>query len=114
MGYEGWPEFCSFCAKFGHMEDACFKKDPSLKPLRAVGSRKRADNLVYKAKEADADAKKLEGPQTVVSKEVVLKEGEALVVAASPIRVSTAPRSLLRPASCDGLRSDAHTSDASH
>ena len=73
--YQGWPKYCSFCTRIGHSEVECFKKNPSLKPLRAVSSGRRAENLVYMSKETGVDAKGHEVSQTAASKDKALKEG---------------------------------------
>ena len=33
--YEKWPAFCSFCERFGHAQQDCFRKFPDLKPVAA-------------------------------------------------------------------------------
>lgn len=50
--YEAWPMFCNFCEKIGHLEKECFKKDPSLLPLKeTVGGPSQSQKQVYVAKE---------------------------------------------------------------
>ncbi|XP_027169476.1 uncharacterized protein LOC113769209 [Coffea eugenioides] len=34
MEYESWPAFCSFCERFGHDQQECYRKFPALRPAK--------------------------------------------------------------------------------
>ncbi|XP_071928035.1 uncharacterized protein [Coffea arabica] len=34
--FEGWPAFCTFCTRFGHTDEECFRKHPLLRPPKFV------------------------------------------------------------------------------
>nr|XP_027086510.1 uncharacterized protein LOC113708247 [Coffea arabica] len=34
VDFENIPPYCSFCSKFGHQQDSCFRRDPSLRPVK--------------------------------------------------------------------------------
>ena len=66
---EIWPAFCPFCERFGHVESECFRKDPSLKPVKLappVPSRQNIQKpLQIFAPKAQIDKGKVKLPRRV-------------------------------------------------
>ena len=51
MDYENWPSFCGYYEHSGHAKDECFKKDPSLKPIKPIKVDMPRVSQVYVLKE---------------------------------------------------------------
>ena len=52
--YENWPEFCSFCERFGHEEQQCFKKHPTLKPTKISQPQQTLSRPTWVRRQGDA------------------------------------------------------------